>query len=400
MARLLSDIEGKIRHILISSRYNMEIPRIKHIVNAFDADVTITIFYQKIPEDNALAEFSHLEQLIASLPHERNINYVPITNQPWLWIQDLIHVREDHSITPSRPSEPLLSKDGKETQQNIASIIDSAFWEDKGFPIKPNTTGLYNTDCGDIIVFNNNVFVGSYIINKHLKYNARYNANFQTGDASSYSYQYAKEEYMAGLRKLDSERNLHIMDVGGEPLAHHLNMVFTPIDENTVAVADPKSTLEYLNLPKEIQPVPSHQRLVNQLERFAESLERKYNRVVRIPLIPRLYRSNENKAQSYRREGKFTISSQELCILMSFNAVLQERYSLDGNTVHKIYIPTHSVPDIINANGIDLSRFGEVQQQAISTYESLGIQVKPVSFNYMVGFDGGLACTIKVLERG
>ena len=45
MARLLSDVDGKIKHVLISSLGIDDVERVKRTVEAFDLDVAFTVVY-------------------------------------------------------------------------------------------------------------------------------------------------------------------------------------------------------------------------------------------------------------------------------------------------------------------------------------------------------------------
>lgn len=408
MVKLLSDIEGKIKHILIASPQIMDIPRVKRIVEAFDEDVAVTVVYPGTPQDDTPNRFgakakrlfhrelSHIERLVAELPGRRDITYLPVPNEPWMWVQDLIHVQEEQNIVPSRHSAALPSQSGREAQRNIANLVNNTFWKRHGFTIRPNSTNLYSTDGGDLIVLNGAIFVGGDMIATHLYYNMNVRVNRKI---PSNTYERARNYVLERLKTFDSERNFRVIDVGGQPLGHHLDIVFTPIDENTVVVADIKSTLEYLNIPPKIQPVPTHQRLVSQLEEFAKRLERKYEHVVRVPLVPRLYIPG-NEIGSLTMEGDYTTASQDVFGLMTFNNVLQEQYTQNGRTIHRIYMPIYPIPEIVGLPGMDPSRFENIQLQALDAYQSLGVQVRPVLFGHIIGFDGSLRCSIKVLARG
>lgn len=408
MPKLLSDVEGKIKHILIASPEVMDIPRVRYIVEAFDRDVAITVVYPGTPEDDAPTHFgskakrlfhrglSHLEQLASELPGGRDITYLPSPNKPWMWVQDLIHVQEGNAIAPSRHSVALPTPSGRESQQNIADIVNNPFWEKHGFTINPNSANLYSTDGGDLIVMGNTVFVGGDILAKHLHYGMNVNVNRKV---PSSAYERARSYVFSKLKTIDSERNYRVIDVGGQSLGHHLDIVFTPIDENTVVVSDIKSTLEYLNIPPQIRPVPTHQRLVSQLEEFAKRLKRKYENVVRVPLVPRLYIPG-NRIGSLRTEGDYTTASQDVFGLMTFNNVLQEQYTQNGRSIHRVYMPIYNIPEIVGLPGMDSSKFMDIQYQALNAYQSLGIEVRPILFGNIMGFDGALRCSVKVLARG
>lgn len=411
MAKLLSDIDGKIKHILITSPQIGDIGRVKRTIEVFDRDVAVTVVYPGTPNDYTSGwlgakakrlfgkELSHLEQLTTEIYGGRNVTYLAVPNEPWMWPQDLIHVMEDNTIMPSRSLAPYHQR--AETQKSITDLVNSSFWKENGFSISQNPTMLHNTDGGDLIAFEDALFAGGGIIAHHLSYDLHVDTNRKI---PSRAYERGKNDVINRLKSIDSERDVKVMDIDGQPVGPHLDLIFTPIDKDTVVVADVKTTLEYLNVPPEIQSIPHYQPLIDQLDKFAQKLERKYNRVARVPLVPRLYAPkgmNGRKLSSVRADLKtnYATESSDVFGLMSFNNVLQERYSVNGKKIHRVYIPLYPIPEIVGIPGMDSSKFKDIQIQAVTTYLNLGVEVKPVLFAYIMGFDGALRCSTKVLRR-
>lgn len=393
MGRLLSDNEGKITQLLIPLIDTGYIPTVKSIIGSFDQDVAFTIIYQGTEEDIPSRfgtfgkrllrkELSPLEQL-ASEVNGRNINYLAIPNPPYILLNHLIHVQEGRVIIPVNFFIFGDPKETEKTRQSISDIVNSPSWERNGYTVQQNNTHLINTNGDDLIVFNDTVFVGSNNIIGHYLSSIKVNPY---GKVPQKTYYRAIAHVSRGLKELDSERKFQLMSVGTEVLGNFLDVIFTPIDEDTIVVADISYLKDYL--PSEIKVTPAYQPVVNQLDAFAERQKRRFSQVVRIPLIPELYSINNSGNEQEHRVFSF----------ISYNNVLQERYLSNGETVHRIYMPTY-IFEGIEIPGMDISKFVDLQQQAIDKYKSLGVEVRTIPLPHIIGKDGVLMSHTKVLER-
>ncbi len=173
------------------------------------------------------------------------------------------------------------------------------------------------------------------------------------------------------------------------PANDHLDMGLTPLDENTMCVADPSlakrafasmsserrsEVAQYLSSVagerysgSDLLKMESSRYYPNQQQDFdayAEKLEKSGYRVVRVP---------------YAEPGWGTPN-------ISFNNCLMERFKKeDGSEVKRIFLPVY---------GID-----ELDNLAISTYEKEGYEVHPMPLANLATRKGALRCMSQWLDK-
>lgn len=411
MVRLLSDVDGKIKHILLNLQGPADARRIGHIVKGFDKNAEVTVVYhgnssESLPSHLLVKtkkvlrkELSALETLVSELPGGRRVNLLAIGNTPWIWVQDLVHVQEGGFILPSRPlTKKVISEQEGLAQRTVIELMNSHFWEQHRFHVDPREPILNNSDGGDLIAFGERLYVGNCLVGNYLRH--QMGVNLYHGIRKG-SYSKARNAVLGHLSRFDSERKSRLVGMERQPLEAHLDLVFTPISEDCVIVADIRSTLQKLVLPREIMPVPEQSRLADQLEFLAEKLAKDYEKVVRIPCIPRLYAPrgyNGEPVYSAIGDGSNTIFWPFVLDFISFNNVIQERFRDGDKVVHRIYMPLYPK---VEAYGVpfDTSRVFNLQIEAVKVYMALGCEVRPVPFSVLAGYDGALRCSVKVLER-
>lgn len=138
-------------------------------------------------------------------------------------------------------------------------------------------------------------------------------------------------------RRVEEVCGRKLVLIEGEVPYHHVGMVMTPIDEQTIVVGEAKDG-----------------DMKRKLDHVAATLEREGFRVVRIPLIP---------------------TGEDFVYITYNNAVMS------GKT---IWIPTYGL---------------ETDAVAIETYRSLGLDVRPVDARGVYTMGGTLRCLITVLSR-
>lgn len=392
MKRLLSDVDGKIRHVLLCLAGPRDVRRVAFIVHELDKEVEITIACHQdvglqIPtRARAVAKkvlrrnLSVRENLALNLPRGRRVNLLPMANEPWMWAQDLIHISEDKTVSPSiSEREDVLSDVGKMSKQTSSELIKQRFWKEREFNVRDEQrTGLSNSDGGDMIVCGETVFVGDGMINNYLKNKLGIKGNYVKPE----TYKRAQSSVLRGLRTLEKERMFRLLPFQLD----HLDMIFTPIAENCFVVADMKQVIESLNLPADISIDPRYEKYISLLENLADfvSSEHRGRRVVRIPCIPPL-----------------VYDGHVLNHFTSYNNILQERIKLANGTItHRAYVPIYSHSPTFLQRINPAIWFG-FARSAIDIYRDLGLKVRTVPFllerERYIG--GGLRCSVKVLER-
>lgn len=400
--RLLSDIEGKIKHILMASTDINDVRRVKSTIDSFDEDVEVTIAYQGnqdgIPNRRLarakrfLRIDSHLEHIVAEIDG-REVNFLPVENYVWPWIQDCLHVLEGKRVFASYPLNDLPYSQRQKAQRTSLELIASPFWEEHGFAASTNGEREHHTEGGDFIAMGETVFVGNQQMFNYLAYKMGFSP---ISGLSGKAYTKSKKILLDALKLLDSERTVYIVGAPGQILQHHVDMVFTPVDEPHVVVADIHQTLAYLDLPNEVKVAPFYKNLADQLEIIAEILAKNFD-VHRIPCIPRLYVPRKANRQNKAEISEYDNSLDIVPTFLSFNNVLQEKFSENGNKRHRIYMPVYPVQAFPR---IDPSKLTKIQSNAHNTYASLGCEVRDVLFDTFPAPDGVLRCTTLVLERG
>ena len=400
--RLLSDIKGRIKHVLITSNDGVYARQVSTILKSFDPDVEATIVYQGSPTDTVpdkwrakakrfLGRGSHLERLVAEIDSSRKVNFLPVEHDVWPWIRDCVHVLEGKGVASSFPSRTIPYSNRQQAQQTSLDIVANSFWEEHGFRVMSNGNFRYPAEGGDILVSGDTIFMGT---NHMANYFMRDKGVVPVSRMKSKDYSSSQELLLEALRAVDSERSVHWVGIAQKVLQHHIDMLFTPINDHSVVIADIHSTLNYLDLPKEVRVLEIYQALANDIDAIAKKFEAHYD-VSRIPYLPRLYIAGDNggeKRYESSRKGQVDVLPTSL----SFNNVLQESYEQDGQTHHTIYMPIYpprAFPPI------DPAKLTKIQLDAHDAYTALGLKVRPILFDTLPGQDGALRCGMLVLER-
>lgn len=392
MKRLLSDVDGKISHVLLCLAAHRDIRRVASIVAAFDKEVEITIachhdFGKQLSSRTWAAvkkllqrSLSAPEQLAVNLPGGRRINLLPMDEDPWIWAQDLIHVLEKKILSASiSEAENALSEIERLSQKTSLGLLKQQFWIDHQFTVAEATEiGLGNSDGGDLIACGEMVFVGDGMIGSHLKY--------RMGQRNKYvkqeTYEKAKDRVLRGLRTLEEERTFCVLPFQ----ADHLDMVLTPISEDCFALADIEQTIDALRLPPNVSIQDRYKTCAGALDNLAGAISSKCVgvRVVRIPCVPPL-----------------VCDGRVLNHFTSYNNIVQEKFRFsDGDVKHRAYIPIycHS-PELFRY--VNPGHWFGFLKSAIHAYRGIGLEVRTVPFLLEPAqhIGGGLRCSVKVLER-
>ena len=399
--RLLSDVDGKIRHVLLCLTEGYDAERVGSIIKAFDDDVEVSVVHEtgkqgKVPnylltKAKSLLHIGMsggLERVVSELPNRKKVNFIAVQSKPWMWAQDLIHVSEGKVVSPSRSvNEQAGSERGRFAQQTSLELITQQFWSEHGFSVEAKETGLNNSDGGDLIVLGDTVFVGGGLIDNYLHFKMGVKNVFTAGGKT---FERARNSVMSGLKAYEGGRKFRFVSLHNSPFPGHLDMVFTPLSEDCFVLADIKGAISMLNLPREVKLAPPYHILVDLLEDLAERLasQHKSVKIVRIPCIPRLVLGTDDKSP--------------LTHFMSFNNVLQERFKgKNGVNNHRVYVPAYNVlPSPLALRYIDVDALLRLQNDALNVYRGLGHDIRPVTFPLISGYDGALRCSVKVLERG
>jgi hypothetical protein len=397
MARLVSDVDGKIKHVLLCLGEPRDAERVASIVKAFDDDVVITIAYngksgESLPSRSWVwakaflrKELSALEALVSQLPSGRSITLLALRHDPWLWAQDLIHVSEGKAVSPSRSEKgPARSGTARHSQETSLDMASQQFWSDRGFTVDVKDSGLHNTDGGNVIVCGETVYIGGTLVDLYLQ-NQMGDENVYT--ASTMTYEKARSSVLKGLELYDEQRRLCLLALNRLPFPGHLDMIFTPLSERRFVIADMKGAIARLRLPRDVRIKRPYDNYVDLLEKVSDLITSwdDGSEVVRIPCIPPLICEDEPV-------NHFT----------SFNNILQERFdAANGSRTHRVYVPIVTVfPSQIMLKYVDFGAWLKLHDDALDVYRNLGLEVRPVPFPLEAGIGGGLRCSVKVIERG
>lgn len=392
MNRLLSDIDGKIKHVLLCLAGSHDIQRIVAIVKAFDKDVEITIachraFGEQLSSRTRAVvkrllrrNLSERDLLALSLPSGRTIHLLSMDEDPWIWAQDLVHISENKILSPSiAETERSLSEIGKLSQKTSSELLKQQFWIDHEFTVTGATElGLGNSDGGNLIACGETVFVGDGMIGQHLKHKM----GQKNGHVKQETYERAEGNVLRGLKELEGERRLCVLPFQ----ADHLDMAFTPISENSFVLADVSQAIEALRLPPHVSIQGSYRKYASALEKLASAISLKWPsaRVARIPCVPPLM-----------------CDGRPLNHSTSYNNILQENFrSADGIVKHRAYVPMYSHSSALFQH-IDPANWFGLQKSAIDIYRGIGLEVRivPLLLEPVRHVGGGLRCSVKVLER-
>ena len=393
MTRLLSDVDGKISHVLLCLAGPRDIRRVASIVATFDKEVEITIachhdFGKQLSSQTwAVAKnllrgnLSVPEQLAVSLPGGRRINLLPMHEDPWIWAQDLIHVLEKKILVPSiSETENVLSDIGRLSKKTSSGLLKQQFWIDHQFTVAEATemVGLGNSDGGDLIVCGETVFVGDGMIGQHLKYGM----NQRNKYVRHGTYAKAKDHVLRWLSALEEERTFCVLPFQ----ADHLDMVLTPISEDCLALADIEQTIDALRLSPNVSIQDRYKTYASALQDLAGAISSQCVgvRVIRIPCVPPL-----------------VCNGRVLNHFTSYNNIVQEKFRFSGGNVkHRAYIPIYShSPELFRY--VNPANWSGFLKSAIDAYRAIGLEVRNVPFllEHATHFGGGLRCSVKVLER-
>ncbi|MBI2144041.1 hypothetical protein HYU17_02720 [Candidatus Woesearchaeota archaeon] len=434
MLQLLSDVDGRIRHLLVASLGRFDEYRVKGILRAFPSDVELTFVYSHMDSrefaqgllipDSLAFHRQGLGKLVEETSPGRTVNFLGLERVPHTWVQDLFHAYGGRRLMSSFPQafsgfissmispNPVFSGSLEAQAANIsntsAELLAKPFWGQKGFTVLPNHHDKI-IEGGDLIVVDDTVFVGEYAaqfeFSGQLMVRGISEGSLPQGIRNKV-YEEVKNSVLRRIRRYDDSRLFRLVN---NSVRDHLDMFFTPLPGGAVAVGDVRTALQHLKLPSNIRVVSQYQHLGAALDVFADGLAKKQE-VVRIPALPSFYDTDLPVKRKSDITGE-TIFGQTMRI--SWNNVLLERFrEASGKQVNCIYVPEYLPPGQLpllshskavaekHFTRLDSDRFLELQQIAMDTYMKQGLAVVPVPFYSFYGHDGGLRCSVKVLERG
>jgi len=406
--RLLSELDGKISHILLAYSTFEDFPRIESLVKVLDDDVRITIFYnENNPLESQYDERRHfwkrllhqkregLEKVVdLQKDSKKQIDLVTVEDEISRWVQDRVHVFEDKILMPSTTKELSDSRLAERNPRNIWRnnlMFEHPFWQDLGFRVIPYDIDLYNTDGGDLIPFGDTLFAGSYLSTEFLYHDMHGKGN--------QSMQFAEREVRKRLKKLDTTRDIRFIGANGKPLLQHIDLFFTP-DEGYNFIADVQGTMKMVNLPPGFYSDRQFKFMRRNMQKLVGRLSEDS---VRLPcMLPQMFKGSDGPVEVARTLGNRTYLGTNLIPFCTFNNVIRERYVKDGVEKKVVYLPFYS-PDVslVELCGDEMidNKILALSIHAKSYYEKKGYEVRTVDFPSVARELGSLRCSTKVLRR-
>lgn len=400
---LLSDIEGRITHILIGCNTPFEFQEIVSARSKFDEDVRISVMYNSQLED----WLHRLKRMVETT--DKEVDCYPIHGIVPIFMQDRIHVfkgkRVMSSLTPTE-AERRKQNPTKNTELKTDIIFESDFWEKNGFEIIPNDLGLYNTEGGELIPVHNKLFVGSRLTGEYA-YHDLEKAIENKGDLLK-----TEGELKKRLAKLDTKRELVFVGVEGMSVGEHIDCFFTPIDDNEIFIQHPSGTIDLMGgLPDNFQVNKDYFR--NYVERlpylgdfFNDS---GYKAAPMFGLPPLHYiEAKGDKVVTFCKDGRWIFLNEFLVPYMTYNNILQESFTEDGKQIRRIYGPSYIIrKDIFEGLNethtyeklIKLNEAAYYMPKYSYTAVMGNVEIRRINVYYRAHLMGSLRCFVKVLER-
>jgi len=408
----LSDTHGKIKHILVSSFYSstakaiklfggkqklmedflrFDYRRIESLLKNTDSDVKVTILHQ----GDFLFKKADPNLLGLRKKFGKRVNIINLNFQPPLWIQDRLLVFKDKTVFV-RTSDPETDERFKvEGLPNFRFGIEHL--GKLGFKVITSPMGVFNMMReGDMLVSDKFIFLGPRTLTHTYKFQiskrneARNGMIFLHIDGKEETVidQFSKKGELKGglqryaeilirdLEMVDGKRKVIIPYLSGHPaFFDDLDMVFTPLWEKNVVVADPSLSgdvarkfisegFNYVKPGTKKDPMEETQFKQQELDGIAWGLSNLGFKVDRIPILNRMERGDE------------------VIPWCSYNNVQLEIF---GNK-KRVYMPVYGIPELDN--------------MAAGIYGGLGFEVKRIKgMNEVAKSLGSFRCSSKVLER-
>ena len=398
---LLSDIGGRITHILVGCGNPLDFREIVSIRAAFDEDVKVSVMYTSALDFT----ISTLKELVEKTG--KDINCYPINGSAPLWMQDRLHVFKGKKVMSSlTPEEALRRKQvySEYTADKTDAIFESDFWEANGFEVIPNDLGLYNTDGAELIPANKKLFVGSRLVTEY----AHHDLNIPP---EKRNLQDLEAELGGKLARLDPSRELVFVGVNHVPAGQHIDCFFTPLSDNEVLIQLPSGTLELMHgLHKNFTTDQKYfQHYEHDLANLGEHfIDLRYEVKPVLGLPPMHYSLDGKRVQTVHAEFNGLTISEFLVPYMTYNNILQESFSGNGFAVRRIYGPTYKLQeDVFKRVGReeDYKKLAFLNQAAYDmpgfSYKALieNVDIRTIPLGYRAYKIGSVRCSVKVLER-
>ena len=386
---LLSNIEGKIRHILFAFSHADSPEFAESLIRQFDEDVKITV----ADKAGALAA----NNVDKTLLKRKNVDVLPVDNNFCVWVPDLIFVYNGGKIVtkmlPPQTGSELLNASILDPQGYPKHVRD--YWKKSGYSIMPGVFServiLAPIDGGDILPAGRNVFVGAFTIKNWLNGIEKaaedsrdegmireVNDYFQTFKANKMIELYvAMIETGPYAHLFAGRRPVHVGIGGFRPIVGHIDYVFAPLSDCRVVVSelDEKGLEEtkakvYRGFVGEKFESATRENL----DALAKHMEGEGFAVSRIPFIPPLVDEHYSKTR-----GGGTSTPLVAPANSQFEVFRNGR-----DEEKRVYMPVTGSPS---------------DDKAKDVFRNLGFQVREIWIGNRARSAGSLHCAVKVLAR-
>lgn len=410
--RFLSDTQGKIGHILVSSVFSStpsavkffggkqnlmdlflsrDYRRIRSLLANTDRDVKVTVLHQgEYLLSGANPNLSMLKKNFGG-----RVNIVSLDFQPMLWVQDRFIVFEDKTVFV-RASDPNTDEHFAEEGLPVFRFA-MEYLGDLGFKVIMSPSGVFNLMReADLMVTDEFVFLGPKTVMDTYRIltsgrtrvdkgtvffetdgsaQAVVNAFANSGKLSGGLKDYA-ETLARDLKMIAGGKEVVIPHLHGFPVLHgDLDMVMTPLGGKLVAVADISLAGEiakrliqegfnYVSPGTKKEILHEYRFEQKELDGIARGLSERGFTVLRIPFLNRLEKGDK------------------VIPWCSYNNVLVEIF---GN-IKRIYMPVYGI--------------GDLDEMAARIYADAGFEVRRIEgVGEIAKLLGVLRCSCKILER-
>jgi hypothetical protein len=348
---LLSDVEGKIKHLLMFASsisfggFNLfELPRIKSLLKNLDSDAKITIAYSSLSSPE-------IKEAILRLKDARIDLIRAPANLSW-WACDCFYVLENRFLIKLWFEEVYT----KYTKEDV-KVLDCPYWKERGFKIfSDKELGLYSIFGGELIVGDKFIFIGPESVYYYRKQGITDNT------------------LIKNFKKVAGQREIILINPYDSRIGiPELDLWFTYLGDERIILGDIERAEEFLCVRRLLDKGFRYNNqyyalLKKRLDSFKEFFIQKGFDILRVPLLPTLYKP------------KHIIS------MHTYNNVLLEIFKRKK----RVYMPVY---------GDDYGT-QELDEKASGVWEDLGFKVRKIEGLERISFkEGSLRCSTKVLER-
>lgn len=400
---LLSDIEGRITHILVGCDNPLDFRELVSIRAGFDRDVRVSIMYNCSLE----VIIGQLKEMMATTGKEAH--YYALKGDVPLWMQDRLHVFKGKKVMSTLTPEESKRRQKNKTRSNYGKtdiIFESDFWKNNGFEVIPNDLGLYNTDGGELIPAHNKLFVGSRLVSEY----AYHDLKKPIKDRSEFPK--VQEELREILTRLDPSRELVFVGVKSVSVGEHIDCFFTPLSDTEIFIQLPSGTLELMGgLPSNFRMHEKYFRHYEhnlaQLGEFFIDLGYDIKPMLGLPPFHYLLEDGKKVATTHMNNNGLFIS-EFLVPYMTYNNIVQESFQNNGTAKRRIYGPSYILEkDVFEELGIvgiydKLIKLNHAAYHMPEySYDAVidNVEIRKIAVGYRAHKIGSLRCSIKVLER-